>query len=118
MENTRAELEAIIRSFAIHLVEAVEKQAAEMALGAVPAAFAVAPREALPFAQASRPGTAAGTVPKRRLNLSPVALAKRKLQGKYMGALRGLQPAAQERVKKVAREKSIAEAVKFAASLK
>jgi hypothetical protein len=44
-------------------------------------------------------------------------LAVRKLQGKYLGALRRLRPAARAQVKKVAREQSVAAAVKLAQSL-
>ena len=45
-------------------------------------------------------------------------MAARKLQGQYLGLLRGLGPGPRLRVKKVAREKGVAEALKFAASLK
>lgn len=45
------------------------------------------------------------------------ASAGRKLQGQYLGALRGLRPRARALVQKVAREQGVAAAVRLAASL-
>jgi hypothetical protein len=55
---------------------------------------------------------------KRKLNLSAKGMAARKLQGQYLGILRGLKPGVRARVKKVAHEKGVAEAIRFAGSLK
>jgi hypothetical protein len=46
------------------------------------------------------------------------ASAGRKLQGQYLGVLRGLRPRARAQVQKVAREQGVAAAVKLAMSLK
>jgi hypothetical protein len=61
---------------------------------------------------------AVATPGKRKLNLTAEGLAARKRQGHYMGLLRGLQPGARLRVKKVAREQGVAAAIKFAGTLK
>jgi hypothetical protein len=59
------------------------------------------------------------TAPKtRKLNLSPKAIAVRKLQGQYMGILRGLPASSRERVRKIAHEQGVAAAIKFAAALR
>jgi hypothetical protein len=50
--------------------------------------------------------------------LSNKATAARKLQGRYIGALRSLRPAARARVKKMASKEGVAAAVKLALSLK
>jgi hypothetical protein len=50
--------------------------------------------------------------------LSDKATAARKLQGRYIGALRSLRPAARARVKKMARKEGVAAAVKLALTLK
>jgi len=46
------------------------------------------------------------------------ALRARKLQGKYLGALRGLTAEDKARVKAVAKEKGVAQAVKLAQTMK
>jgi len=61
--------------------------------------------------------TVATGAPRKRV-LSVRGLAVRKLQGKYLGTLRGLRPGARARVKKVAREQGVAAAVRLAQSLK
>jgi hypothetical protein len=53
----------------------------------------------------------------RKLRLTPKAAKARKLQGQYLGALRTLKDDARARVKKLAQEKGVAEAVKLAQSL-
>jgi hypothetical protein len=50
--------------------------------------------------------------------VSPELVRARKLQGQYLGALRGLKPADHARVKSVAHEKNLAAAIKLAKSLK
>jgi hypothetical protein len=59
-------------------------------------------------------GTKAGRAPAR----ATAKLSKaRQLQGQYLGSLRRLKGADRARVKKLAREKGVAEAVKLAAKL-
>jgi hypothetical protein len=63
------------------------------------------------------PKAAAPAKAGRKLNLTPKAIRARKLQGQYLGALRSLKDDAREKVKKLAQEKGVAEAVKLAHSL-
>jgi hypothetical protein len=56
--------------------------------------------------------------PKRRkLPASPEAMRARRIQGQYLGSLRRLKGANRARVKKLAKEKGVPEAVKLAAQL-
>lgn len=66
-------------------------------------------------------GTAAPAPPperaRRKLNLSPQRRAALKLQGQYMGYLRGLKPRQQSRVKAVAASKGVRAGVALAREL-
>jgi hypothetical protein len=110
------DVEALIRDFAARIAAAAEAQADERVRAALAAAFP----ELAQAAPAGPPKPAKATVVRgrRKLKLSAKTLAVRKLQGRYLGALRGLPPTARARVKKVAREKGVAAAVEFAGSLK
>ncbi len=116
MSSISTEIETIVREFTARVVAAAKAQANERVLSAVSAALSgqatVAP------ASSVKPAKVAAAPAKRKLRLSAKGLAARKLQGQYLGLLRGLQPGPRARVKKMAREKGVAEALKFAASLK
>ncbi len=56
-------------------------------------------------------------VARRKLNLSPARRAALKLQGQYMGYMRGLQPAQKKRVKALAASKGVSAAVGLARKL-
>jgi hypothetical protein len=58
------------------------------------------------------------TAKKRKLKLTAKGTAARKVQGQDLGLLRGMRPNVRLRVQKVAREKGVAEAMKFASTLK
>jgi hypothetical protein len=118
MSSISTEIESIVREFTARVVAAAKVQASERVLSAVSAALTgQAAPSAAPSAKPQK--AAAAPVPgKRKLKLSAKGLAARKLQGQYLGLLRGLGPGPRARVKKVAREKGVAEALKFAASLK
>jgi hypothetical protein len=118
MTTHTPELASLVRDFVYRLVAAVETDAIQRIQDAVSAAFVVSAVSAKPVPLEPGQSAAANAKPRRRLNLSPTALATRKLQGKYMGVIRPLPPALRERVKKVAREQGVAEAIKFAASAK
>jgi hypothetical protein len=113
MSNT-SEIERLVRDFVAQIVAAVQAQSADRALAAVGAAFGEPPpsgstrNSASPVAQAAV---------RKKVRLSPAGLAVRRLQGKYLGLLRGLSLEKRARVKKVAREKGVTEAVKLAGSL-
>jgi len=61
--------------------------------------------------------TAAKPVAKKA-KLSPTALRARKLQGQYLGALKSLAGADRAKVRQMAKEKGVAEAVKIALGMK
>jgi hypothetical protein len=119
MSSISTEIESIVREFTARVVAAAKVQASERVLSAVSAALtgqaAVAPASS---AKPQKAAAVAAVPAKRKLKLSAKGLAARKLQGQYLGLLRGLGPGPRARVKKVAREKGVAEALKFAASLK
>jgi hypothetical protein len=54
---------------------------------------------------------------RRRKPVSPKVAKTRKLQGKYLGSLRALNATDKAKVKRVAKEKGVAEAVKAAGQL-
>lgn len=71
----------------------------------------------------ARRRSAGGEIPaqplssKRKLKLSPARRAALKLQGQYMGYMRGLKPAQKKRVKALAASKGVAAAVVVARRL-
>lgn len=117
MSSISTEIESIVREFTARVVAAAKAQANERVLSAV--ATALSGQAAVAHAPSAKADKTAVAAPgKRKLKLSAKGLAARKLQGQYLGLLRGLGPGPRARVKKVAREKGVAEALKFAASLK
>ena len=120
MPKASAEVEAVITSFVERIIATVESQTIERVQRAVLVAFPRSPASTVPISLARETSPAAETSAKktRKINLTPKGLAARKLQGKYMGLLRGLPAAKRERVKLVAHEKGVAAAIQFAASLK
>lgn len=62
-----------------------------------------------------RPSRGPGRPARRRMSAKTRAL--RRLQGKYMGLVRGLKPAAKARVRSVREKQGMAAALKLAASL-
>jgi hypothetical protein len=64
------------------------------------------------------PATAAKSPVKKAKKATPKVARARKLQGKYLGALKSLTGANRAKVKAVAKEKGVAAAVKMALSLK
>ena len=76
------------------------------------------------YREARRAGTATHATgarlatPKKAKKATPKVARARKLQGQYLGALKSLTGADRARVKKTAAEKSVAEAVKLAQTLK
>ena len=64
------------------------------------------------------PTVANPTSAKKAVKASPKVARARKLQGQYLGALKSLSGGNRAKVKAVAKDKSVAEAVKLALSLK
>jgi hypothetical protein len=102
MKTESSGVESLVRDFVAHMMEAAEFQAGERLRSAVASALTASPRT-----------SSAGYH-----KLGAKTLAVRRLQGRYLGALRSLPPEARNRVKKVAREKGVADAVALAKSLK
>src|SRR5262245_43621133 len=98
----------LVDDFVARIVALVKAAAQDQARAAVLAALG--PAEASPSRESAGPGRSA----RRKLRLTPRVLALRKLQGKYMGYLRGLKGVRRAQVKKVAKEKGVAEAVNLA----
>ncbi len=113
MTNIEKDIETLIREFATKLVEITEADMRQRAMAAV-AAAGIVTGKAAPSTIAPQ----AGQPVKRTLKLSPKGMAARKLQGQYLGTLRGLSSANRIRVKKVARDQGVAAALKLASTLK
>lgn len=61
--------------------------------------------------------SAGASAPVRRRKMSPKVRALRRLQGKYMGFVRGLKPAEKARVRSVREKQGMAAAIALASSL-
>jgi hypothetical protein len=114
MRVNSSEIQALIGNFTSQLMDAVTAQTGQRIQGIVAAALAGSAAPA-PVRKMQSTGLHPVSQPRR---LSGKATAVRKLQGKYIGALRSLRPAARARVKKVAREQGVAAAVRLALTLK
>jgi hypothetical protein len=112
-------LESLVRDFTARLVAAVEAQTDQRIRNIVSTVLAGSnsPSPASP-SRKTEPTKMEPQPPAPSRKSSGKAVAARKLQGKYIGALRGLRPAARARVKNVAREQGVAAAVKLALSMK
>jgi hypothetical protein len=122
MSNTSPDIESIVRDFATRIASLVHAQMSEdisTAFGRLTGGKSSAAKPVVAEPSEAAKATTAAAVPvKRKLKLTAKGVAARKLQGQYLGLLRGLRPGVRLRVKKVAREKGVAEAIKFASTLK
>jgi len=122
MPNTSPDIESIVRDFATR-IEAVVRAQISANLSSAFADLAgnktstAKPTVAEPT-KAAKAAPAVEAPGKRKLKLTAKGTAARKVQGQYLGLLRGLRPGVRLRVQKVAREKGVAEAMKFASTLK
>ena len=116
MSNISPEVETLVRNFVGSLVAAIEADVARRLHGVV--AFALG----TPVAAAAGPrrsrGKSVARPVRRRARVSRELAKARKLQGQYLGALRGLKPADHARVKALAHEKGLDAAIKLAHSIK
>lgn len=69
-------------------------------------------------AKGAQPSAAQAGKTRKPMKMSPKLARARKLQGQYLGALRGLVDADKAKVKQVAKDKGVPEALKLATSLK
>jgi len=122
MPNTSPDIESIVRDFATR-IEAVVRAQISANLSSAFADLAgnktstAKPTVAEPT-KAAKAAPAVAAPGKRKLKLTAKGTAARKVQGQYLGLLRGLRPGVRLRVQKVAREKGVTEAMKFASTLK
>lgn len=115
---------ALIQDFAAKVTAATEAAAIARVQAAVAAAFGAPvkrgpgrPPRSTHAAQAASPaGKVAGE--RKRSRATAALVRARKLQGQYLGALRGLGQADRAKVKAVAKDKGVPEALKLAATLK
>ena len=114
MRVNSSEIQTLIGNFTAQLMGAVTAQTTRRIQAIVAAALAGSAAPAT-IGKAQSTGVHPVTQPRR---LSNKATAARKLQGRYIGALRSLRPAARARVKKMASKEGVAAAVKLALSLK
>ena len=114
------EMETLILDFVGSLVELVERDVARRAQHAIASVSvsrgAVRKKRQVPLSMTSAPSVVASTV-HRAPTVTPKLLRARKLQGKYMAAVRGLKPEDQKRVKKLTSEKGAAAGLLLARSL-
>jgi hypothetical protein len=69
-------------------------------------------------AKGAKPAAAKAVKARKPMRMSPKLARARKQQGQYLGALRGLADADKGKVKQVAKDKGVPEALKLALSLK
>jgi hypothetical protein len=114
MRVNSSEIQVLIGNFTSQLMDVVTAQTDRRIQGIVAAALA---GSAAPATIGRVQSTGGHPVAQSR-RLSDKATAASKLQGRYIGALRSLRPAARARVKKMASKEGVAAAVKLALTLK
>ena len=121
MPTVAPNITALVQDFVSQDMAAAEAAAAARAQAAVAAALG-SPAKRGPGSRKRLVASAAAPAKPVRRRKAPKVTAKliraRRLQGQYLGALKSLRAAAKARVKAVARDKGVPEALKVAASLK
>jgi hypothetical protein len=116
MQHTSGPLQKLVDEFVDSLNAIIMAQAREHARVVVASALGSTDGGAVRRGPGRPPGSGAKTA--RPPVRATAKLSKaRQLQGQYLGSLRRLRGAERARVKKVAREEGVAEAVKLAAKL-
>ncbi len=114
---------ALVETFANQLVASVEASVAARVQAAIAGVFNAPQARGL---ESPRNRAVSDTAPVVAIpvataiakNASPKAARARKLQGQYLGALKSLTGANRAKVKRAAKEKGVAEAVRLALSIK
>ncbi len=111
---------AIVDSFVNQITAAVESAAAQRLQAAIAGAFGTPQhsRPGRPAKQAAAPVAGEQAAAKKVRRVTPKVIRARKIQGQYLGALRALSAADKAKVQAVAKEKSVAAAVKMAKGLR
>ncbi len=105
---------ALVEDFVKQIIAATEASAAERVQEALAAAFGASQKRG-----PGRPKKGGqGLALVKAAPVNPKLARARKLQGQYLGALKGLGETDRAKVKAVAKSKGVAAAVKLAASLK
>jgi hypothetical protein len=119
MSNISPELEALVQNFVSQLVAAIEADVGRRIQGALSSALGGSGGAAAPRRGPGRPPSSFSiALPRPVKKVSRELAAARKLQGQYLGALRGLKPADHAKVKALAHEKGLEAAIKMARSIK
>jgi hypothetical protein len=118
MPNTDANILALVQAFARDVTAAVEATALARVQAALAAAFGTAARRRSGRPPKQPTAVVAAPPTKRRKKASPKVVRARKLQGQYLGALKSLAGGDRAKVKAVAKDKGVSEAVKLALTLK
>ena len=111
MSNISPEVEALVHN----LIAAIETDVARRLHGVLASALGAAASAAVSRQPA---GKSWPVVRPLRRPVSPELAQARRLQGQYLGALRGLKPADHARVKALAHEKGLPAAIKLAHSIR
>ena len=123
MPNTASNITVLIETFAIQITAAVEAAMADKLQAALAGAFG-APKKRGPgrppkqISAAVTPVAAKPTPARKAAKATPKVARARKIQGQYLGAWKSLSGANRAKVRAVARDQSVADAVKLALSLK
>ena len=118
MRVNSPEIQALITNFTVQLTDTVTAKTGRRIQGIVAAALGSGASSTIASPNQGRVQGAGVHPVSQPRRLSDKATASRKLQGRYIGALRRLRPAARARVKKMASKEGVAAAVKLALSLK
>jgi len=110
--ETKDAITTLIENFAKQLVAITQAATEERLRAAMDASFGA------PAKRGRGVATSQSAVGKRPMTVTPKVAQARKLQGRYLGALRGLNQANRAKVKAAAKVKGVAAAVKLALSLK
>jgi len=122
MPTSEPNITIMVETFAFQITAAVEASVADRIQAAIAGAFGARPargmgRPTKAVAGVARVAAKPSAV-KRTKKMTPKLARARKLQGQYMGALKSLKGAERARVKAVAKDKGVAEAVKLAQGMK
>jgi hypothetical protein len=118
MPNTDPNIAVLVAAFARQITAIVEATMTKRMQAALATAFGTPAkrgpgRPPKQFAAPARPMAS-----KRKKKASPKVAWARKLQGQYLGALKSLTGSARAKVKAMAKEKGVAEAVKLALGIR
>jgi hypothetical protein len=113
-----ADITTLIEDFAKQIIVLTEAAAAERVQTAIAAAFGAPVKRDSGRSSKLAVNVASSAAKRRPMKVTAKVARARKLQGQYLGALRGLGQADRAKVRTVAQDKGVPEALKLATSLK